>query len=62
MTRVIAKDELPYSTIAHKFEGYRYGDVNVSFFLLATRAGDEEFSVEHGFPLRLVAPGYRGYG
>jgi mannose-6-phosphate isomerase-like protein (cupin superfamily) len=34
MTRVIAKDELPYGTIAHKFEGHRYGDVDVSFFLV----------------------------
>jgi quercetin dioxygenase-like cupin family protein len=34
MARVVNKDELTYSTIAHKFEGYRYGDVNVSFFLV----------------------------
>src|SRR5215218_9508050 len=39
MTRVIAKDELPCSTIAHKFEGYRYGDVNVSFFLVDSPPG-----------------------
>jgi DMSO/TMAO reductase YedYZ molybdopterin-dependent catalytic subunit len=30
--------------------------------LLATHVGDEELSAEHGFPLRLVAPGHRGYG
>jgi hypothetical protein len=35
MTHIIAKEELPYGTIAHKFEGYRYGDVDVSFFLLS---------------------------
>ena len=29
--------------------------------LLATHVGNEELSVGHGFPLRLVAPGYRGY-
>jgi hypothetical protein len=34
MTHVIAKEELPYGTIAHKFEGYRYGDVDFSFFLV----------------------------
>ena len=28
MTRVIAKEELPYGKIAHRFEGYRYGEVN----------------------------------
>jgi DMSO/TMAO reductase YedYZ molybdopterin-dependent catalytic subunit len=30
--------------------------------LLATHVGDEELSARHGFPLRLVAPGHRGYG
>ena len=34
MTRVIDKDELPCSKVAHKFEGHRYGDVGVSFFLV----------------------------
>ena len=33
MTRVIDKDELPHSMTAHTFEGYRYSDANVSFFL-----------------------------
>ena len=39
MTRVIAKDELPHGKIAHRFEGYRYGDVNVSFFLVDSPPG-----------------------
>jgi mannose-6-phosphate isomerase-like protein (cupin superfamily) len=39
MTRVIAKDELPYGKIAHKFEGHRYGDVDVSFFLVDSPPG-----------------------
>ena len=30
--------------------------------LLATRVEGEKLSAGHGFPLRLVAPGYRGYG
>jgi mannose-6-phosphate isomerase-like protein (cupin superfamily) len=34
LPRVIAKEELPYGTIAHKFEGYRYADVDASFFLV----------------------------
>ena len=33
MAHVINKDELPHSRTAHTFEGYRYGDTNVSFFL-----------------------------
>ncbi len=39
MTHVVSKDELPYGTIAHKFEGYRYGDVGVSFFLVDSPPG-----------------------
>jgi DMSO/TMAO reductase YedYZ molybdopterin-dependent catalytic subunit len=31
-------------------------------FLLATRVEGEKLSAGHGFPLRLVAPGHRGYG
>ena len=34
MTRVINMDELPHSKTVHTFEGYRYGDANVSFFLV----------------------------
>ena len=33
MTHVIHRDELPHGGTAHTFEGYRYGDANVSFFL-----------------------------
>ena len=29
--------------------------------LLATHIGEEPLSYEHGFPLRLVAPGRRGF-
>jgi mannose-6-phosphate isomerase-like protein (cupin superfamily) len=39
MTHIIAKEELPYSTIAHKFEGHRYGGVDVSFFLVDSPPG-----------------------
>ncbi len=39
MTRIIAKEEPPFGKIAHKFEGYRYGDVGVSFFLVESPPG-----------------------
>ena len=39
MIHLIGKDELPYGKIAHKFEGHRYGDVNVSFFLVDSPPG-----------------------
>ncbi len=39
LPHVIAKEELPYGKIAHRFEGYRYGDVNVSFFLVDSPPG-----------------------
>ena len=39
MTHLVNKDDLPYGTIAHRFEGYRYGDVNVSFFLVDSPPG-----------------------
>jgi quercetin dioxygenase-like cupin family protein len=58
MTRVIDKDELPHSGSAHRFEGCRYGDVNVSFLLSETPPGrgpqlhrhpyDEVFVVQEG--------------
>ena len=39
MTRVIDKDDLPYGKIAHRFEGYLHGGVDVSFFLVDTPPG-----------------------
>ncbi len=39
LPHVMAKEELPYGGIAHKFEGYRYGDVDVSFFLVESPPG-----------------------
>ena len=39
MTRVIDKDDLPCSKVAHKFEGYLYGGVDVSFFLVDSPPG-----------------------
>jgi mannose-6-phosphate isomerase-like protein (cupin superfamily) len=37
--RVIGNDELPHSGATSKFEGYRYGGANVSFFIVDTPPG-----------------------
>ncbi len=39
LPHVMAKEELPFGGIAHRFEGYRYGDVGVSFFLVESPPG-----------------------
>src|SRR3712207_62533 len=39
MIHVIERDELPHGGTAHKFEGYRCGEVNVSFFLTDATPG-----------------------
>jgi quercetin dioxygenase-like cupin family protein len=36
---VIDREELPHGKVAHRFEGYRYGDVNASFFLVDSPPG-----------------------
>ena len=39
MTRVIPMQDLPFGTIAHRFEGRRYGGVDVSFFVVECPPG-----------------------
>ncbi len=41
LPHVMAKEDLPFGGIAHKFEGYRYGDVGVSFFLVESPPGGD---------------------
>jgi hypothetical protein len=52
------------SLLFHSTTGYsrRFPLDKAGDLLLATRVEGEKLSVGHGFPLRLVAPGYRGYG
>jgi quercetin dioxygenase-like cupin family protein len=39
LPHMIARGELPHGKISQRFEGYRYGDVNVSFFLVDSPPG-----------------------
>lgn len=39
MTRLFSIHELPLGTIAHRFEGRRYGGVDVSFFVVECPPG-----------------------
>ena len=39
MATVIAKEALPHSATAHRFEGGQYGEVGVSFFLIDAPPG-----------------------
>ena len=51
------------SLLVHSATGYwiRLPVRDVSRLLLATRVGGAPLSAGHGYPLRLVAPGRRGY-
>ena len=58
MAQVIGNEELPNNGSVYKFEGYQYGEVDVSFFLSDTGSGkrpdlhkhpyDEVFVVQKG--------------
>jgi hypothetical protein len=52
------------SLLFHSTTGYRrrFPLEEAGGLLLATHVEGQELSAEHGFPLRLVAPGHRGYG
>ena len=52
MIYIVNKDDLPSSKIAHRFEGHRYGDVDVSFFLVDSPPGGG--AVLHTHPYREI--------
>lgn len=39
LPHVVAKEELPHGGISHKFEGYRFGEVDASFFMVESPPG-----------------------
>jgi DMSO/TMAO reductase YedYZ molybdopterin-dependent catalytic subunit len=47
--------------VSHTGHDRRFSIEEASDLLLATRAGGEALSADHGYPLRLVAPGRRGF-
>jgi mannose-6-phosphate isomerase-like protein (cupin superfamily) len=49
MAHVIDRDELPHGRTAHKFEGYLYGDADVSFFLTDGPPGSGPELHEHPY-------------
>lgn len=52
------------SVVVHSETGYRrrYSVRQARSMLLAVQVTDEPLSRGHGYPVRLVAPGHRGYG
>lgn len=54
---------MTWTTLEGKVTSYRWSlpIEEARAALLATHVGDESLSYEHGFPLRLVAPGRRGF-
>jgi DMSO/TMAO reductase YedYZ molybdopterin-dependent catalytic subunit len=57
-------DNQARSVVVHSETGYRrrYSVRQARSMLLAIQVTDETLSRGHGFPVRLVAPGHRGYG
>jgi DMSO/TMAO reductase YedYZ molybdopterin-dependent catalytic subunit len=63
VTALLRSSGQPRSLLVHSVTGYwiRLPARDVSRLLLATRVGGAPLSAGHGYPLRLVAPGRRGY-
>ena len=40
MTQVISKEALPFDAFAWEFQGYHYGDTNVSFLIVEAQPGE----------------------
>jgi DMSO/TMAO reductase YedYZ molybdopterin-dependent catalytic subunit len=63
LTAVLHRGPGAQSVFVHSVTGYwvRLPIHDLDLLLLATGAGGAPLSADHGFPLRLVAPGRRGY-
>ena len=40
MTQIVAKEELPFDGFTWEFQGYQYGDTNVSFIIVEAQPGE----------------------
>lgn len=47
---VLRFDDLPHSGLSHKFEGYKFSDTNVSFFLVNADPGKGAVLHVHPYP------------
>ncbi len=56
MAQVISNDELPNNGSVYTFEGYQYGDVDVSFFLSHTASGKGPDLHKHPYDEVFVVP------
>jgi Oxidoreductase molybdopterin binding domain len=63
LDRLLEADDAVRSFVVVSATGYgrRFPIADAGSMLLATRAGEHALSVGHGFPVRLVAPGRRGF-
>jgi DMSO/TMAO reductase YedYZ molybdopterin-dependent catalytic subunit len=63
MATLLRRNENTQSVYVHAVTGYwvRFPIRDMDRLLLATRVGGAPLSADHGFPVRLVAPGRRGY-
>jgi hypothetical protein len=63
LARLLDRTEDAQSVYVHSITGYwvRFPIGDLDRLLVATRVGGAPLSADHGFPVRLVAPGRRGY-
>ena len=63
LTTLLHRNGNAHSVYVHSVTGYwvRFPIRDMGRLLLATQAGGVPLSADHGYPVRLVAPGRRGY-
>jgi quercetin dioxygenase-like cupin family protein len=54
MATLLNKDDLPNNQTAYRFEGYQYGDIDMSFFMTETPVGRGSKLHTHPYPEVLI--------